>query len=245
MFQVKHSNKFADLTGISGRMEKIMNELMALNTTELSNKKLVTQFTRINKAIETGNESKWTIADSIKTIVVDELYTEDFETEKKLADAFGMSRSNLNKMKNASIYHDEIVELSDWTVTKIMEILVIPKDAVEQFLVDYDVKSTDSVKTIREAVLAWKEDTSVVAESEVVDNEETEETEDAENESSTSNNSESEVFDHNAEKYVSFFTFINTLSEDEIKHLIKVMKNDGIGDSYALEEVEKLWSKDI
>ena len=215
-----------------------MNELMKLNTAEFSNKKLVTQFTRINKAIEIGNKSKWTIADSIKTIVVDELYTEDFETEKKLADAFGMSRSNLNKMKNASIYHEEIVELADWTVTKIMEILVIPKDAVEQFLVDYEVKETDSVKTIREAVLAWKEDTSVVAESEVVDNEESEV---VENESSTSNNSESEVFDHNAEKYVSFFTFINTLSEDEIKHLIKVMKNEGIGDSYALEEVDKLW----
>ena len=217
-----------------------MNELMTLNTTELSNKKLVTQFTRINKAIETGNKSKWTIADSIKTIIVDELYTEDFETEKKLADAFGMSRSNLNKMKNASIYHDEIVELADWTVTKIIEILVIPKDAIEQFLVDYKVKATDSVKTIREAVLAWKEDTSVVAESEVVDNEESEVVE-----SLTSNNSESKMIDHNDEKYVSFFTFINTLSEDEIKHLIKVMKNDGIGDCYALEEVEKLWSKDI
>lgn len=219
-----------------------MNELMVLNTTELSNKKLVTQFTRINNAIETGNKSKWTIADSIKTIIVDELYTEDFKTEKKLADAFGMSRSNLNKMKNASIYHDEIVELAEWTVTKIMEILVIPKDAVEQFLLDYGVKSTDSVKTIREAVLAWKEDTSVVAESEVVDNEESEV---EENESSTSNNSESKMIYHNDEKYVSFFTFINTLSEDEIKHLIKVMKNEGIGDSYALEEVEKLWSKDI
>ena len=219
-----------------------MNELMALNTAELSNKKLVTQFTRINKAIETGNKSKWTIADSIKTIVVDELYTEDFETEKKLADAFGMSRSNLNKMKNASIYHDEIVELADWTVTKVMELLVIPKDAVKQFLADYEVTSKDSVKTIREAVLAWKEDTSVVAESEVVDNEESEV---VDNESSTSNNSESEMIDHNDEKYVSFFTFINTLSEDEIKHLIKVMKNEGIGDGYALEEVEKLWSKDI
>lgn len=219
-----------------------MNELMTLNTTELSNKKLVTQFTRINKAIETGNKSKWTIADSIKTIVVDELYTEDFETEKKLADVFGMSRSNLNKMKNASIYHDEIVELAGWTVTKIMEILVIPKDEVEKFLVDYDVNSSDSVKTIREAVLAWKEDRSVVAESEDVDNKETEV---VDNESSTSNNSESEPFDNNSEKYISFFTFINTLSEDEIKHLIKMMKKDGIGDSYALEEVEKLWSKDI
>lgn len=242
MFHMKHKIKIADLTGISGRMEKIMNELMTLNTTELSNKKLVTQFTRINKAIETGNKSKWTIADSIKTIVVDELYTDDFETEKKLADAFGMSRSNLNKMKNASIYHEEIVELSDWTVTKIMEILVIPKDVVEQFLVDYEVKATDSVKKIREAVLAWKEDTSVVAESEVVDNEESE---DEENGSSTSNNLESKMIDHNDEKYVSFFTFINTLSEDEIKYLIKVMEKNGIGDSYALEEVEKLWSKDI
>lgn len=219
-----------------------MNELMTLNTTELSNKKLVTQFIRINKAIETGNKSKWTIADSIKTIVVDELYTEDFETEKKLADVFGMSRSNLNKMKNASIYHDEIVELADWTVTKIMEILVIPKDDVEKFLVDYDVNSSDSVKTIRESVLAWKEDTCVVAESEIVENEESEI---VENESSTSNNSESKTIDHNDEKYVSFFTFINTLSKDEIKHLIKVMKKEGIGDSYALEEVEKLWSKDI
>lgn len=193
-----------------------MNELMTLNTTELSNKKLVTQFTIINKAIETGNNSKWTIADSIKTIIVDKLYTEDFETEKKLADAFGMSRSNLNKMKNASIYHDEIVELTEWSVTKVMELLVIPKDAIEKFLADYEVTSKDSVKTIREAVLAWKEDASVVAE-------------------------ESEVFDNNDEKYVSFFTFINTLSEDEIKHLIKVMKNEGIGDCYALEEVEKLW----
>ena len=219
-----------------------MNELMTLNTTELSNKKLVTQFTRINKAIESGNKSRWTIADSIKTILVDELYTEDFETEKKLADAFGMSRSNLNKMKNASIYHEEIVELADWTVTKIMEILVIPKDAVEHFLEDYEVNATDSVKLIREAVLAWKEDTSVVAESEVVDNEESEV---VDNESSTSNNTELETSCNNDEKYVSFFTFINTLSEDEIKHLIKVMKNDGIGDSYALEEVDKLWSKDI
>ena len=107
---------------------------------------------------------------------------------------------------------------------------------------DYEVTSKDSVKKIREAVLAWKEDTSVVAESEVVDNEESEV---VDNESSTSNNSESEPFDNNSEKYVRFFTFINTLSEDEINHLIKVMKNEGIGDSYALEEVEKLWSKDI
>ena len=77
---------------------------------------------------------------------------------------------------------------------------------------------------------------------EVVDNEESEV---EENESSTSNNSESKMNEHNDEKYTSFFTFINTLSEDEIKHLIKVMKNEGIGDGYALEEVEKLWSKDI
>lgn len=215
-----------------------MNELMMLNTTELANKKLVTQFTRINKAIETGNKSKWTIADSIKTIVVGELYTEDFETEKKLAEVFGMSRSNLNKMKNASIYHDEIVDLADWSVSKIMEILVIPKDLVEQFLFDYHVTATDSVKAIREAVTAWKEDTMVVAESEVVDNEEVEQ----EAESSTPNTSEQEeTFDHNDEKFMRFFSYMNTLTEDEIIHLIKVMKKENIGDVEALKEIEKLW----
>lgn len=35
-----------------------MNELMTLNTAEISNKKLVTQFTRINKAIERYLKSK-------------------------------------------------------------------------------------------------------------------------------------------------------------------------------------------
>lgn len=211
---------------------------MMLNTTELANKKLVTQFTRINKAIETGNKSKWTIADSIKTIVVDELYAEDFETEKKLAEVFGMSRSNLNKMKNASIYHDEIVDLADWSVSKIMEILVIPKDLVEQFLFDYHVTATDSVKAIREAVTAWKEDTMAVAESEVVDNEEVEQ----ETESSTSNLSEQEEsYCKDDEKFMRFFSYMNTLTEEEIYFLIKIMKTDHIGDIGELEEIEKLW----
>lgn len=216
-----------------------MNELMTLNTTELANKKLVTQFARINKAIETGNKSKWTIADSIKTIVVDELYTEDFDTEKKLADVFGMSRSNLNKMKNASIYHDEIVELADWSVSKLMEILIIPKDEVVQFLSNYSVSATDSVKAIREAVSAWKEDTTDVVEAAGIDGEEV----DTETESSTSNTSETEdTIDHSDEKFIRFFSYMNILTEEEILHLIGVMKSEHIGDMEALEEIEKLWA---
>ena len=40
-------------------------------------------------------------------------------------------------------------------------------------------------------------------------------------------------------------TGISGRMEKIMNELIKVMKNEGIGDGYALEEVEKLWSKDI
>ena len=75
-----------------------MNDLMTINTTELANKKLGTQINNIKKAIVTGNASQWKIADAIYTIISGELFVEDFENEKNLAEVLGMSRSNLNKM---------------------------------------------------------------------------------------------------------------------------------------------------
>ena len=76
-----------------------MLELTTINTTELVNKKLGTQLNNIKKAVETGNNQQWKIADAIATIVDDELFIDDFESEKNLASVLGMSRSNLNKMK--------------------------------------------------------------------------------------------------------------------------------------------------
>ena len=145
-----------------------MLELTTINTTELVNKKLGTQLNTIKKAVETGNNQQWKIADAIATIVDAELFVDDFESEKNIASVLGMSRSNLNKMKNASHYHKEVSELNAFTLSKVMELLVIPKEDIVNFLDEYMVTASSTVREVRDAVLDWK-DENVVAESKVSD----------------------------------------------------------------------------
>ena len=155
-----------------------MLELTTINTTELTNKKLGTQLNNIKKAVETGNNQQWKIADAIATIVDDELFIDDFESEKNLASVLGMSRPNLNKMKNASHYHKEVSELNAFTLSKVMELLVIPKEDIIAFLDEYMVTASSTVREIRDAVTDWKDD-NIIADTEITD---AEVTEDAENE---------------------------------------------------------------
>ena len=178
-----------------------MLELTTINTTELTNKKLGTQLNNIKKAIDTGNNQQWKIADAIATIVDDELFIDDFETEGNLSKVLGMSRPNLNKMKKASHYHKEVEELNAFTLTKVMELLVIPKEEIVDFLDGYMITPSSTCREVREAVSAWKDDNIIVdaagihsIESEITDAEdETDETNadatvvDESNESSTSN----------------------------------------------------------
>ena len=145
-----------------------MLELTTINTTELVNKKLGTQLNNIKKAVETGNKQQWKIADAIAAIVDDELFIDDFESEKNLASVLGMSRSNLNKMKNASHYHKDVSELNAFTLLKVMELLVIPKEDIVSFLDEYMVTASSTVREVRDAVSDWK-DENVVAESKVSD----------------------------------------------------------------------------
>ena len=155
-----------------------MLELTTINTTELVNKKLGAQLNNIKKAVETGNNQQWKIADAIATIVDDELFIDDFESEKNLASVLGMSRPNLNKMKNASHYHKEVSELNAFTLSKVMELLVIPKEDIIAFLDEYMVTASSTVREIRDAVSDWKDD-NIIADTEITD---AEVTEDAENE---------------------------------------------------------------
>ena len=178
-----------------------MLELTTINTMELTNKKLGTQLNAIKKAVDTGNNQQWKIADAIATIVDDELFIDDFETEGNLAKVLGMSRPNLNKMKKASHYHKEVEELNAFTLTKVMELLVIPQEEIVDFLDGYMITPSSTCREVREAVSAWKDDNIVVdssgihsIESEITDAEdETDETNadttvvDESNESSTSN----------------------------------------------------------
>ena len=145
-----------------------MLELTTINTTELTNKKLGAQLNTIKKAVDTGNNQQWKIADAIATIVDDELFVDDFETEGNLAKVLGMSRPNLNKMKKASHYHKEVEELNAFTLTKVMELLVIPQDEIVDFLDGYMITPSSTCREVREAVSAWKDD-NIVADAEITD----------------------------------------------------------------------------
>ena len=184
-----------------------MLELTTINTTELTNKKLVGQLNAIKKAVDTGNNQQWKIADAIATIVDDELFVDDFETEGNLAKVLGMSRPNLNKMKKASHYHKEVEELNTFTITKVMELLVIPQEKIVDFLDGYMITPSSTCREVREAVSAWKDD-NVVADAEITDAEDAEIT-DAEDasESSTSNNDDA---------LASIKNMIDTMSRDEL-----------------------------
>ena len=183
-----------------------MLELTTINTTELANKKLGTQLNKIKKAVDTGNNQQWKIADAIATIVDDELFVDDFETEGNLAKVLGMSRPNLNKMKKASHYHKDVAELNAFTLTKVMELLVIPQDEIVDFLDGYMITPSSTCREVREAVSAWKDD-NVVADAEITDTEESTVVDEA-TESSTSNNDDDAL--------TSIKNLIDTMSSEEL-----------------------------
>ena len=191
-----------------------MLELTTINTTELTNKKLGTQLNTIKKAVDTGNNQQWKIADAIATIVDDELFIDDFETEGNLAKVLGMSRPNLNKMKNASHYHKEVEELNAFTLTKVMELLVIPQDEIVEFLDGYMITPSSTCREVREAVSAWKDD-NVVADAEITDAEDAEIT-DAEESTVVDEATESSTSNNEDDSLVSIKNLIDTMPRDEL-----------------------------
>ena len=193
-----------------------MLELTTINTTELTNKKLGTQLNTIKKAIDTGNNQQWKIADAIATIVDDELFVDDFETEGNLAKVLGMSRPNLNKMKKTSHYHKEVEELNAFTLTKVMELLVIPKEEIVDFLDDYMITPSSTCREVREAVSAWKDD-NIVADAEITDAEDAENvTEEAEESTAVDEATESSTSNNNDDALVSIKNLIDTMTRDEL-----------------------------
>ena len=194
-----------------------MLELTTINTTELANKKLGTQLNAIKKAVDTGNNQQWKIADAIATIVDDELFVDDFETEGNLAKVLGMSRPNLNKMKKAAHYHKEVEELNAFTLTKVMELLVIPQEEIVDFLDGYMITPSSTCREVREAISAWKDD-NVVADAEITDAEDAEDaTDEVEQETKVVEEStESSTSNNDDDALTSITNLIDTMSREEL-----------------------------
>lgn len=195
-----------------------MLELTTINTTELTNKKLGTQLNNIKKAVDTGNNQQWKIADAIATIVDDELFVDDFETEGNLAKVLGMSRPNLNKMKKASHYHKEVEELNSFTLTKVMELLVIPQEEIVDFLDGYMITPSSTCREVREAVSAWKDD-NIVADAEVKDVEESAESLSSDIGTGVDESIESSTSNTDDDALAPIKNLIDTMNRDELLEL--------------------------
>ena len=219
-----------------------MNEIMnSQKITGLKNSALKESLLTIRSAVLSVNASRWEVAQAVHNILVNETFKEDFETEEKFADFIGISRSNCNKMKKAVEFRDSNETFKDWTLNKIYEIMCLPKDEAPQLLVDYMIDKDDTVKEIREAVKAYKEDTTeskVVADIEQKEVEKPEKEpkkEEAEQETGNENCTE------NCTKESLLHSFIDTLTTEETVKVLSYIKKNHIGDTEAVEEVLKLW----
>lgn len=222
-----------------------MNEIMnAQKITGLKNSALKESLLTIRGAVLSVNASQWEVAQAVHDILVKETFKEDFETEEKFADFIGISRSNCNKMKKAVEFRDSNEMFNEWTLNKIYEIMCLPKEEAPQLLVDYMIDKDDTVKEIREAVKAYKDDTT---ESKVVADVEPEEeaepkTEEAEPKTEeTEPKTEDIPMKDDGTKETLLHSFIDTLTTEETVKVLSYIKKQHIGDTDAVEEVLKLW----
>ncbi len=220
-----------------------MNEIMnAKKIAGIKNTALKESLLTIRGAVLSVNASQWEVAQAVHDILVKETFKEDFETEEKFADFIGISRSNCNKMKKAVDFRNSNETFKDWTLNKIYEIMCLPKEEAPQLLDDYMIDKDDTVKEIREAVKAYKDDT---AESKVVaEVEPSEEKENGVEQETGEENEETEKdipMKEDATKESLFQSFVETLTPEEVTRVLTYMKKQHIGDMEALNEVIIAW----
>ena len=201
----------------------------AQKITGLKNTALKESLLTIRSAVLSVNASQWEVAQAVHDILVKETFKEDFETEEKFANFIGISRSNCNKMKKAVDFRNNDKTFEGWTLNKIYEIMCLPKEEAPKVLKDYMIDKDDTVKEIREAVKAYKDDTSeskIVVDVEPEEKEEEPKTEEKEEEPT---------------KEILLHSFIATLTKEETVKVLAYIKKQHIGDTEAVEEVLKLW----
>ena len=140
-------------------------------------------------------------------------------------------------MKKAVDFRNSNETFKDWTLNKIYEIMCLPKEEAPQLLVDYMIDKDDTVKEIREAVKAYKEDTT---ESKVVADVEPEEEAEPKTEEKEEHGKDIPMKEDGTKESL-LHSFIDTLTTEETVKVLSYIKKQHIGDTEAVEEVLKLW----
>lgn len=223
-----------------------MNEIMITEKINaLTNTALKDSLGVIQNEVLSVNASQWVIAKQVHDILTKETFKDDFANEEEFANFIGISRSNCNKMKKAVDFRDSNEVFAGWSLNKVYEIMCLPKEEAPQLLDDYMIDKDDTVKEIREAVKAYKEDTAdskVVAE--VTPTEETEDTDKTPEKTAEeeTNKKENEETPASLElKEVLLINYFQAMTPEEVTRVFNYMKKQKIGDSVALEGVIKAW----
>lgn len=165
-----------------------MNELKIIAVSNVTNTRLKTQLTNINKAMTASNKASWDLCKSFHEIVTGELFVQDFKTEKAFAEFVGVSKGQMNKMHRAYTYHKMLSDfnekLTGLTVSKVMELLPIQEDELTAFVKELDIDDTWTTLDIRESVKEWT--SSIAIESDETDGEEETEEQEVKQDSNTS-----------------------------------------------------------
>ncbi len=221
-----------------------MNEIMnAEKITGLKNPELKGCLLTMRSAVLSVNLSQWVVAQAVHDIIVNESFKDDFQTEEKFSDFIGISRSNCNKMKKAIDFRDSNEIFKGWSLNKIYEVMCLPKEEAPQILEDYMIDKDDTVKEIREAVKAYKDDT---VESKVVADVEPKKESEPEKEEPKTEEAEQEIDENSVSsedgtKESLLHAYMDTLTPEEIVRVLNYMNKQKIGDSDALKEVIEAW----
>lgn len=102
--------------------------------TQLANKELAKELTGISQAIANHEKSAWNIAEGFANIVCNELFVEDFETEKSFADEIGVSKGYLSQCKNAVLFADRNgIDKSKMTIGKCYKLSTLSDEEYKEF----------------------------------------------------------------------------------------------------------------
>lgn len=196
----------------------MMYDLIRMNTTTLCNKELAKSITTINEAVKLGNKSSWVVAEELARISREELYEEDFDTDKAFAEFVGITKGYLSQCKRAVDFKENHPDV-DTTVGKAY--LFSTVDLFEDFqnwvLETYTAQPCEfSDKAVRDLIKEYnsKDDVEDVEEvEEEVENDESSETDNADIEEAM--NVMIEVYDNDGNKYVVPLSVLNQYKEVE------------------------------
>ena len=158
----------------------VTNEFMA----QLTNKELAKELHTIKDAVVAGNKASWQVANSFCNITMNELFSDDYETEKEFAEDVGVSKAYLSQCKNAVLFADKYdIDKALITVGKCYKLSTLSDEEYKYFCEwclenNLDIPSM-SDKGLIEMIKTWKQG---IEELEEVEDEESEESEEKVNE---------------------------------------------------------------